>query len=149
MPGTVRALFVKPEKGATQVPLASVEATPTGFGGDYHSARMARRQVLLISGHVLNELDVEPGVIDENVVVDDLDVMSLTEGQQLRLGEALVAVTTPCEPCLQMDRIRHGLKEALKGRRGMFVKVVSPGAVRVGDSVVLIDQEPPAEDSPD
>ncbi len=149
MPGTVRALFVKPEKGGTLVRLTSVEATPTGFGGDYHSGRMARRQILLISGHVLNELDVEPGAIDENVVVDDLDVMSLTEGQQLRLGEALVAVTIPCEPCAQTNRIRHGLKEALKGRRGMFVKVVAPGAVRVGDSVVLIDQESPAEHAPD
>lgn len=149
MPGTVRALFVKPEKGAAPVFLASVEATPTGFGGDYHSRRMAQRQILLISGHVLNELDVEPGVIDENVVVDDLDVMSLTEGQQLRLGEALVAVTIPCEPCDHTNRIRHGLKEALKGRRGMFVKVVAPGVVRVGDSVVLIDQESRAEHSPD
>ena len=110
---------------------------------------MAQRQILLISGHVLNELDVEPGVIDENVVVDDLDVMSLTEGQQLRLGEALVAVTIPCEPCDHTNRIRHGLKEALKGRRGMFVKVVAPGVVRVGDSVVLIDQESRAEHSPD
>ena len=93
-------------------------------------------------------MDVEAGVIDENVVVDDLDVMSLTEGQQLRLGEALVAVTIPCEPCVQMNRVRPGLKEALKGRRGMFVKVVAPGAVRVGDSVVLIDQESRAETHP-
>jgi len=148
MPGIVRALFVKPEKGATLIPLASVDATPTGFGGDYHSRRMARRQILLISGNVLKELAVDPGAIDENVVVDDLDVMSLTEGQQLRLGDALVAVTTPCEPCDHTNRIRHGLKEALKGRRGMFVRVVAPGAVRVGDPVVLVDQESPAEHSP-
>ena len=59
MPGTVRALFVKPEKGAAGVSLPSVEATPTGFGGDYHSGRMARRQILLVSGQVLKELDVE------------------------------------------------------------------------------------------
>jgi MOSC domain-containing protein YiiM len=149
MPGTVRALFVKPEKDATPVSVASVEATPTGLDGDYHSRRMARRQILLISGTVLSELDVEPGAVDENVVVDDLDVMSLTEGQQLRLGEALVAVTIPCEPCVRMDRIRHGLKEALKGRRGMFVRVVAPGAVRVGDPVVLFDQESRAEGSGD
>lgn len=144
----MRALFVKPEKGGTPVSLASVEATLTGFRGDHHSQRMTRRQILLISRSVLNELDLEPGVIKENVVVDGLDVMSLTEGQQLRLGDALVAVTVPCEPCLHMDRVRSGLKDALKGRRGIFVKVVVPGAVRVGDSVELIYQKSLIENSP-
>src|SRR2546422_3613637 len=38
------------------------------------------------------------------------------EGQQLRLGSALVAVTTPCEPCIQMERLRIGLQEALRDR---------------------------------
>ena len=136
--GKVRALFVKPERDTNPVPLASVEATPAGFGGDYHSRRMTRRQILLISGSVLTELALEPGAVDENVVVDDLDVMTLTEGQQLRLGDALVAVTIPCEPCVRMDGVRYGLKTALKDRRGIFVKVVAPGTVRVGDSVELI-----------
>ena len=148
MHGTVRALFVKPEKGGTPVSLVSVDATPTGFGGDHHSRRMTRRQILLISRSVLNELNLEPGLIDENVVVDGLDVMSLTEGQQLRLGDARVAVTVPCEPCVRMDDVRYGLKDALKDRRGMFVTVVAPGAVRVGDVVELICQESLAEHSP-
>ena len=90
---------------------------------------------MLMSGDVLNELKVEPGSIYENVVVDGIDVMALQEGQQLRLGEALVDVTIPCEPCIRMDRVRPGLQDALEARRGMFVKVVLPGVVRVGDLV--------------
>ena len=86
-------------------------------------------------GNVLDELHVEPGAIYENVVVDGIDIMALEEGQRLRLGEALVDVTIPCEPCIQMDRVRPGLQNALDSRRGMFVKVVSPGIVRVGDPV--------------
>ena len=78
------------------------------------------------------------GFVKNQAKVDGLDVMSLTEGQQLRLGDALVAVTFPCEPCVQMDLVRDGLKKALKDRRGIFVEVVAPGAVRVGDSVELI-----------
>ncbi len=91
-----------------------------------------------MTGSVLNELDLAPGSIDENVVVDGIDVMALQEGQQLRLGEALVAVTVPCEPCVQMDRVRHGLKNALHDRRGMFVRVLSPGIVRVTDNVEIL-----------
>ena len=135
MNGTVRALFVKLEKGAKSVARHSVQAGLQGFDGDHHTGNSRRRQILLISGSVLDELHLQPGNVYENVVVDGLDVMSLPEGQQLRLGSALVAVTTPCEPCIQMERLRIGLQEALRDRRGMFVTVLEPGIIRVGDSV--------------
>jgi MOSC domain-containing protein YiiM len=83
----------------------------------------------------LDELNLQPGAIYENVVLDGIDVMSLQEGQEFRLGEALVAVTIPCEPCIQMERLRSGLQDALQHRRGMFVKVLVPGTVRVGDQL--------------
>jgi len=91
----------------------------------------------LVSGNVLDDLNLAPGDIYENIVVDGLDVMTLQEGQQLLLGEVLVAVTMPCEPCVQMERVRRGLQNALQDRRGMFVRVVVPGKVRVGDRVEL------------
>ena len=135
MKGTVRALFIKREKGGKSVSMQTVYAIDGGFDGDHHTGSSKRRQILLMSGDVLNELKVEPGSIYENVVVDGIDVMALQEGQQLRLGEAVVDVTIPCEPCIQMDRVRPGLQDALEARRGMFVKVVLPGVVRVGDLV--------------
>jgi MOSC domain-containing protein YiiM len=70
------------------------------------------------------------------VVIDGIDVMALNNGQQLRLGDVVVSVTIPCEPCIQMERVRRGLQEALSDRRGMFVRVLSPGIVRVGDRVI-------------
>lgn len=133
--GIVRAIFIKPEKGGKAMPLQSVEAVAGGFAGDYHAGASKRRQILLISSSILNELNIEPGAIYENVVVDGLDVMALQEGQQLRLGDALVSVTVPCEPCIQMDRVRRGLQDALQNRRGMFVRVIAPGVVRVRDRV--------------
>jgi MOSC domain-containing protein YiiM len=138
MQGTVRALFIRREKGRKSVPLQSANAIDGGFEGDHHTGSSRRRQILLMCGDVLNELHVEPGAIYENVVVDGIEVMSLVEGQQLRLGEALVDVTIPCDPCIQMDRVRPGLQQALENRRGMFVKVVSPGIVRIGDRVEVV-----------
>jgi MOSC domain-containing protein YiiM len=135
---SVRAIFIKPSKGQRAVSTAFVKAGPRGFDGDHHTGSSTRRQILLVSGSVLDELNVEPGAISENVVVDGLDVMSLMEGQQLRLGDAVVTVTIPCEPCIQMDRVRYGLRKALEDRRGMFVTVVTPGVVRVGDDVTLV-----------
>ena len=135
MKGTVRALFVKRRKGEKSVSLESVRAIDGGFDGDHHTGSSRRRQILLMSGDVLDELNVSAGAINENVVVDGIDVMMLKGGEHLRLGEALVDVTIPCDPCIQMDRVRPGLQNGLENRRGMFVKVVSPGVVRVGDEV--------------
>ena len=120
------------------MPLQSVEAVEGGLAGDHHTGVSKRRQILLMSGSILDGLNIEPGAIYENVVVDGLDVMALQEGQQLRLGGALVAVTVPCDPCTQVDRVRRGLQNELQNRRGMFVKVISPGFVRVSDSVELV-----------
>ena len=135
MEATVRAILIKAKKGAQSVSLGAVQAVTGGFDGDHHTGSSKRRQILLISGSVLDELNLEPGAIYENIVVDGMDVMALQEGQELRLGDVLVAVTIPCEPCIQMDRVRYGLQKALEGRRGMFVRVIVPGTVRVGDRV--------------
>jgi MOSC domain-containing protein YiiM len=134
---TVRAILIKARKGEQSLSLDAVQAVAGGFDGDHHAGSSKRRQILLVSGNVLDELNLAPGDIYENIVVDGLDVMTLQEGQQLRLGEVLVAVTMPCEPCVQMERVRRGLQNALQDRRGMFVRVVVPGKVRVGDRVEL------------
>jgi MOSC domain-containing protein YiiM len=136
MAGIVRAIFIKPEKDSTSMPLRSVNAVFGGLEGDHHTGSSRQRHILLLSGNVLDDLSLEPGAIYENVVVDGIDVMALQEGQEFQLGDALVAVTIPCEPCVQMERIRSGLRDALQNRRGMFVKVLVPGTVRVGDRLI-------------
>ena len=135
MEATVRAILIKAKKGGQSVSLEAVQAVADGFDGDHHTGSSKRRQILLVSGSVLDELNLEPGAIYENIVVDGMDVMALQEGQKLRLGEVLVEVTIPCEPCARMDHVRYGLRRALEDRRGMFVRVVVPGEVRVGDRV--------------
>jgi MOSC domain-containing protein YiiM len=135
MPGRVRSLSVKLEHGAKSVFRDEVQVTSGGFEGDYHTGNSRRRQILLLSGSLLDGFNLKPGDVYENAVIDGLDVMSLQEGQELRLGTALVAVTIPCEPCSHMDHIRSGLQEQLRNCRGMFVRVLKPGIVRVGDAL--------------
>jgi MOSC domain-containing protein YiiM len=129
---------VKREKGGASIPLPEVQAIIGGFAGDYHTRSSTRRQILMMSGSVMDELNLPPGAIYENVVVDGIDVLALKEGQQLQIGEALVSVTIPCEPCVQMDRVRRGLQDSLQKRRGIFAAVLKPGLVRVSDSVEIL-----------
>src|SRR3990167_7782948 len=53
--GTVRALFVKPEKGGKPIPLETADVSAAGLAGDYHTGSASRRQILLMSGAILDE----------------------------------------------------------------------------------------------
>ena len=91
----------------------------------------------MISNTVLDEFELSPGSLSENMVVDGLDVMRFDNGQRLQIGQAVLEVLGPCDPCSQMDRIRNGLKQTLVGKRGRFAKVVTAGIIRVGDAITL------------
>jgi MOSC domain-containing protein YiiM len=62
----------------------------------------------------------------------------LQPGQRLRVGEVVLEVTVPCEPCHRMDEIRQGLRQDLRGRRGMLCRVVEPGRIRRGDMIEVL-----------
>ena len=112
-----------------------------GLSGCAHAQPGGLRQVLLMDLETLEAMNLHPGVIKENITVRGLDVRALRPGQRVRIGEALLEVTVPCEPCKRMEDIRAGLKQELRGRRGMLCRVVETGRMRVGDPIVLLEYE--------
>lgn len=112
-----------------------------GFAGCAHAQPGGLRQVLLMDLETLEAMQLHPGVIKENITTRGLNVRGLRPGQQLRIGDALVEITVPCEPCKRMEDIRAGLKEELRGRRGMLCRVVEGGRIRAGDRIVTLDYE--------
>jgi len=113
-----------------------------GLEGDKHASAASRRQVLIADREWLDQLDIKPGVIKENVTVVGLDVMTLSPGTQLKLGaEAVVELTSICEPCFRMDEIRPGLKAELEGKRGMNSRVISGGEIAVGDPITIVQPQ--------
>src|ERR1041385_3177534 len=102
MRGTVHALFITPEKKAKSIALDLVRAGSAGFEGDFHSTAANGRQILMLSNSVLSEFGLAAGSLYENMVVEGIDVMKLEPKQQLHIGDAVLEVTVPCEPCMQM-----------------------------------------------
>ena len=112
-----------------------------GFSGCAHAQPGGLRQVLLMDLETLEEMQLRPGEIKENITTRGLELRGLRPGQRLRIGEALVEVTVPCEPCKRMEEIRAGLKCELRGRRGMLCRVMEGGRIRAGDPIVALDYE--------
>ena len=102
-----------------------------------HGSSGSIRQVLLMDQETLEEFGIAPGRARENITTSGIALGSLPLGQRLRAGEALLEVTKPCTPCHQMDEIRQGLQEALRGRRGLLCRVLEPGRIRRGDRIEI------------
>ncbi|HVN09312.1 MAG TPA: MOSC domain-containing protein [Patescibacteria group bacterium] len=130
---------------AHRLPMRAVEEIDAvanrGFAGCAHAQPGGLRQILLMDAETLGELGLHPGEIKENITTRGLDVRRLRPGQRLRIGEALVEITVPCGPCKRLEEIRPGLKQEMRGRRGILCRVVEGGRVRAGDSIVALDYE--------
>lgn len=125
-----------------------------------HRSRVAKdpsqpnlRQVHLLHAELLDELatkgfDVPPGGIGENVLTRGLDLLGLSAGTRLSLGEAaVVEITGLRNPCAQLDRYQGGLMQATLDRAadgslirkaGVMAVVVEGGEVRPGYAVEVV-----------
>jgi MOSC domain-containing protein YiiM len=108
-----------------------------GFQDCIHGRSGSTRQVLVVDHETLEEFGIAPGRARENITTRGIALGTLSLGQRLRAGEVLLEVTKPCTPCHQMDEIREGLQEALRGRRGLLCRVVESGRIRRGDRVEM------------
>jgi MOSC domain-containing protein YiiM len=143
MPATIVAIHLSKASRAPLVSVPQVSALlETGLEGDRHAKPKSRRQVLLVEEEVLDEFGLAPGAIREQVTVRGLDLGKLVFGARLRVGGVVFEVAGPCHPCERMDEVQRGLKQALVGRRGRFVRVVEAGSFAVGDEVRLEPSAP-------
>ena len=106
-----------------------------GFSGCAHARAASKRQILLVDRETLDAMNLQPGIIRENITTDGLNVNGLPIGQRLRVGAALLEVSAVCTPCDQMEKVRPGLRREIYGRRGMLCRVIEGGEIRVGDPI--------------
>src|ERR1700688_448492 len=93
------------------------------------------RQVLLVDRETLEAMELQPGIVRENITTDGIDVNSLAQNQELHIGEVRLQVSEICHPCDQLEKIRPGLRREMRGRRGMLCRVLEGGMIRRGDAI--------------
>jgi hypothetical protein len=135
-----------------------------GVEGDAHSgttvqhlSRVARdpsqanlRQVHLIHRELFDEVatngySVAPGDMGENVTTNGIDLLGLSQGTRLHLGdEAIIEITGLRNPCTQINGLASGLMKQTLGRdedgnivrkAGVMSIVLAGGVVKPGDSI--------------
>jgi MOSC domain-containing protein YiiM len=107
----------------------------SGLEGCAHARTGSPRQVLLMDSETLELMELQPGIIRENITTRGINVNGLAMGQRLRVGDAQVEVSMACTPCDLLEKIRPGLRRELRGRRGMLCRVIASGMIRQGDTI--------------
>ena len=78
---------------------------------------------------------IGPGATRRNVTLSGVP-QALVPGARVRIGDTLVEVLSPADPCKLMDEcIAPGARAALEGRSGVRAAVRRGGVIRVGDVV--------------
>ena len=84
------------------------------------------------------------GMMGENLTISDLYETKIYIGDIYKIGEALVQITQPREPCYKFG-YKLGTQKALKqfiehGYPGTYLKVLKEGFVNKGDEFVLVEK---------
>lgn len=120
----------------------------TGIVGDAGAIVGSPRQVLLVGTDSLDRYQLEPGQLQENVLVQG-NIEQFSSGQVWQLGDwAQVRLTFLCEPCATLEKLQPGLMKRIQGKRGFLGMVVQDGDIRLGDPVLLTQTHFPAMPEP-
>ena len=152
--GQLQAIYLRPARGVDCQQVNQVQAfAQQGLVGDrtYNTASRnplgSNRQITLIQAEhigVISALIGKPviaAMLRRNLVVSGINLLaakSLFKDQtmQLTIGEVVLQVTGPCEPCSKMELVLgHGGYNAMRGHGGVTARIIQGGELKVGDVV--------------
>jgi MOSC domain-containing protein YiiM len=96
---------------------------------------------------LLGDATVSYGAFGENLTVEGLDESTVCIGDVWSVGEVLVQVSQPRQPCWKLARkwrIRRFAEQVVEsGRTGWYFRVQREGRVTRGDSLTVVDRPHP------
>ncbi len=128
----------------TRLPLSEAQLI-AGYGieGDQKGGSV-NRQVNVMTAEVLETLGgegylIEPGLMGEQLIFSGIDVNALPAGSRIQIGaEACIELTEPRTGCAKFERYQEKSPQGAAGRLGVMARVVSSGAIAVGDAVQVV-----------
>jgi MOSC domain-containing protein YiiM len=152
--GHVVSLHLHPaQSGAPLQAVESVEVVEgKGITGDSRffgrlsrdTGQPSRRQVTLIEREQIAEHAaalglpaIAAGAVRSNIETAGINLIALL-GREVQIGEAVLRLYAPRDPCAKMDAICQGLRARMMDQRqGVLAEVVRAGKVCVGDPIRL------------
>ena len=146
MKGHVIGLHISEKKGTVKTAVGAVEFTALGIAGDAHAGNW-HRQVSLLDAEAVERFiatsgtTVAPGEFAENVLLTGIDLTQVAPLDRLIIGAVELEITQIGKECHGGGcSVSQRLGECLMPKQGIFARVITPGAVTVGDKAELIQR---------
>ena len=109
-----------------------------GHGGDWGRQITCLDYASLLKSNNENNLNMGPGDFAENILIENLDFAKISVGTKLRLGQDAVIEVTQIGKEDHPSVVTKTFGVSLLPYEGLFCRVVAGGAIKKGDTVVLL-----------
>jgi len=138
----VQWIGFRPKRREPVVATDVIDILPEGLKSD-HYASGGKRSVTLIQyehlaviASMLGTMSVAPTDLRRNFVISSINLLGL-RNRQFKIGEAVLEGTGLCAPCSRMEEIfGEGGYSAVRGHGGITAKIIQPGKVEIGDTLL-------------
>ena len=143
MEGRVIAVCTSKNKGERKKNIGSgMLLEGLGLEGDAH-AGFAHRQISLLALESIEKmrnmgLDVNPGDFAENITTVNLNLVSLSIGTRLKIGDTLLEVSQIGKECHTRCAIYYQAGDCVMPKEGIFAILVKGGKISVEDVISVL-----------
>jgi len=112
-------------------------------GGEFKACYMFSAEQYPHWKNLYPHLNWQYGMLGENLTVSGFDESQVLIGNIYKVGNALIQITQPREPCFKFG-VKFGTQEVLKqfinhGYPGTYVRILEEGFVKTGDDLILVE----------
>lgn len=144
--GRVEWISVREAKRKPLKIIDKVSVLSHGLQGDHYAGSSGNRSITLIQqehiaviASLVHRQKLDPALLRRNIMVSGINLLALKE-REFKIGTAILKMTGLCHPCSRMEEtLGAGGYNAVRGHGGINARVVSPGIIRLQDSVVAIE----------
>ncbi len=137
--GYIEAVCISTEKGVVKSEVQEI-VLRAGWGieGDAHAGEW-HRQVSMLAGESIDRMrekmpELDHGVFAENIVTRGIDLVSLSPGVRLQVGETVLLEVTQIGKECHNDgcAIQRATGDCIMPREGVFCRVLQGGTLQAG-----------------
>lgn len=140
--GRIVAICTSVKKGTKKEEVKEIELVEDfGLKGDAHGGKW-HRQVSLLAKEEIDSFNKKGGKVvygdfGENLVTEGIDLASLSVGDKVIIGNALIQITQLGKKCHDKCEIFYSVGECIMPTKGIFGKVLKGGAIALGEKIEL------------
>ncbi|WOH38463.1 MOSC domain-containing protein [Thalassotalea fonticola] len=109
----------------------------TGISESKRQITLIQHEHLMAMASLLHQDEISANILRRNLVVKGINLLAL-KGQTFCINDVVLQTTGLCHPCSKMETtLGPGGYNAMRGHGGITAKVLSPGFIKIGDTVKL------------